>query len=256
MENHDQNTLGSILRKIGLIDSEIKLYLGLLELGPQGANVLSKKTDIKRANVYYFLEGLKEKGLITQFSDMQGIKHFRAEAPERLLRLLDLKKEELDQIKEQVGTIIPELKGISRSMPNFYPKVRFYEGERAIRALYTDIFSAKEIRAIVNIDHVSEYFSEFAEGLSELIPARGISMRELIVDTKSARTYVKGVHKDLHRVKILPKRIQIDTDELMYEGKVAFIFYRKIITACVIDDDITHDTQKHIFEELWLNTKG
>lgn len=240
-----------MLKKIGLIDSEIKLYLALLELGAQGANILARKTDIKRANVYYFLESLKEKGLITQFSDMSGVKHFRAEKPEKLLEYIDTKEKELEEEREKVNHIIPDLKQLASKQPYDVPKVRYYEGKKSVERLYEEIFSSKEVLAIANIDSVGAIFPKYAWGLKEILPQRNIKMKELIVESKSADRYLKEMKSDFHKMKKLPKNLSFSTDILIYKKKVAYISYRQVITAFVIEDSLINEAERKIFEGLW-----
>ncbi|MFH0952681.1 MAG: helix-turn-helix domain-containing protein [Patescibacteria group bacterium] len=242
-----------ILAKIGLIPSEIKLYQALLELGPQGANVLSKKTGIKRANVYYFLDGLKEKGLISQISDMAGIKRFRAERPEKIISYLDQQEKDIRRKKEITSHIIPELRQLYQKKSYRIPKVSYYEGKKSVQRLYENIFSSqtKEVMAFANIDVVGAIFPSYTWKLENIIPEKNISMKELIVNTKSAIKYKQKLTSKLHQIKILPSHFSFDTDILLYQNKVVFISYHQIITAFVIEDDLIFAAQKNIFNGLW-----
>ena len=53
-----------MLKETGLTDSEARIYLALLELGPSLAGKISRKTGIHRRNVYDITERLIKKGLI------------------------------------------------------------------------------------------------------------------------------------------------------------------------------------------------
>ncbi len=249
-------SIEDVLIKIGLISSEIKLYLALLELGPQGANILSKKTEIRRANVYYFLESLKEKGLVTQFSDMSGVKSFRAENPEKIVAFIEDKEKALVQQKERVEHIIPELKNVFRKKSYEIPKVRYYEGKKSVVRLYEEVFSNKEIFAIANIDAVGKIFPQYTWGLKNFLSKRkNVKMKELIVDSESAKKYQKELKTANHPIKIFDKNVDFKTDILIYNNDVAFISYRQIITAFVIEDKLIYESQINIFKELWGNIK-
>ena len=54
-----------ILKKIGLTDNEIKIYVTLLKIGSSTAYEISQKTGIYRVHVYDKLEQLMDKGLAT-----------------------------------------------------------------------------------------------------------------------------------------------------------------------------------------------
>ena len=46
-----------ILKEIGLTETEVKIYIKLLELGPSLASGISKKANVERAVTYHILEG-------------------------------------------------------------------------------------------------------------------------------------------------------------------------------------------------------
>ena len=54
------------LRKIGLTDGEVNIYLFLLKKGHSKATVISKELGVARTTIYRFLSSLHEKGLISE----------------------------------------------------------------------------------------------------------------------------------------------------------------------------------------------
>ena len=59
-----KNKQMDILRDVGLTEGETRVYLLLLNSGPQKATKLSKETGLNRSNLYRILESLNEKKLI------------------------------------------------------------------------------------------------------------------------------------------------------------------------------------------------
>src|SRR3989344_7899 len=96
------------LQKIGLTDSEIKVYLTLLKTGPVTTGVITKETKLHKSRVYECLNRLIEKGLVG-FVVKDFAKYFSATHPERLLDYLDERKKQIDAEKEEIRKIIPEL---------------------------------------------------------------------------------------------------------------------------------------------------
>ena len=53
-----------ILKEAGLTEGEIKVYLGLLELGLSTTGPIIEKSRIARSIIYQILEKLMQKGLV------------------------------------------------------------------------------------------------------------------------------------------------------------------------------------------------
>ena len=66
-----------ILREIGLLDNEVKLYLELLKLGETSTGPLIKKTGIASSRVYTSLNSLVNRGLVT-FITKNNTKYYKA----------------------------------------------------------------------------------------------------------------------------------------------------------------------------------
>src|SRR3989338_2284171 len=92
----------SVLKKIGLTDTEIKTYVELLSLGATSAGKIVAQTGIHRKNLYDALNKLIEKGLVTYVIENK-IRVFQAKEPDNLLRYLDEKREELEEILPELN---------------------------------------------------------------------------------------------------------------------------------------------------------
>ncbi len=97
-----------VLEDIGLTNSEIKVYLALLDLGDSTRGDIVHKSGIAGSKVYDILEKLKEKGLISIY-DQNKVRHFRPVNPTQILNYIDQKKEEVNKIEEDAKTILPTL---------------------------------------------------------------------------------------------------------------------------------------------------
>ncbi|MDO8553713.1 MAG: helix-turn-helix domain-containing protein, partial [Candidatus Micrarchaeota archaeon] len=86
------------LKKIGLSDSEIRVYISLLELGQTTTGPLVKKTGVPSSKIYHILGSLTDKGLVGHVIHGK-VKKFRANRPTALRHLLDKREQETAQIK-------------------------------------------------------------------------------------------------------------------------------------------------------------
>ncbi|MBS3097523.1 hypothetical protein J4209_01865 [Candidatus Woesearchaeota archaeon] len=73
------------LRKFGLSDREIKVYLALLELGEALASKIAEKTNTPRTLSYDILENLLKKGLVS-YVIKSNKKYFSAFDPNNLAK--------------------------------------------------------------------------------------------------------------------------------------------------------------------------
>ena len=242
------------LEGAGLSEKEIKAYIVLLEMGPQHANAVARGAGITRANVYYHLEQLKEKGLITTYSNWDNTQFFKAEPANSVVKYLKQKQKKLEDKIEQVDQIAESLDALADSGGPQVPSMKIYDSVEKVESLYDEILESDIMNAIVNIDRVDEFFPKFGAKFPELVSERGINVKELVVDTDGAKSYKKSVKGDTHDVRILSKEFSHQTDILIYNNEVAFISYDGSPSAFVVQNPAIFATQQQVFDELWKKT--
>ena len=89
------------LKKIGLTESEIKVYNALLELGETTKTKLVKKSEISPSKIYNVTDRLMRKGIVSSVKK-KGITHFKAADPKRLKDFIEKKEEEINEEKNKV----------------------------------------------------------------------------------------------------------------------------------------------------------
>ena len=96
------------LEEIGLTDSEIKVYMALLKLGQTTAGPIVDEAKVTRSKIYDILERLKNKGLVGYITK-ESTKYFSAADPHNILHYLEKKEEEIQEEKESIKKILPQL---------------------------------------------------------------------------------------------------------------------------------------------------
>ncbi|GEM_PF-363788 len=137
------------LMQIGLTEYEAIVYTCLLERGKATAKMLYSMTGINRVSTYNILESLARKGLISSI-DTPKTKIYIAESPNRLIDLIQGKKQELEETKknldesqENLKRFLPELELMHKSLSN-KPRVRFFEGYDGLKSLQEDILKTSK----------------------------------------------------------------------------------------------------------------
>lgn len=100
--------INKILKKIGLTESEKKVYITLLELGDSTRGTIVNKSEITGSKVYEILEKLQNKGLVSIYLKNK-VKHFKPTNPTQILNYLEKKREEILSIEKQTKDILPTL---------------------------------------------------------------------------------------------------------------------------------------------------
>lgn len=151
------------LQEIGLTDKEATIYLFLLSVDNSAVLEVAKKTKINRSTVYFTLEGLMKKGLVSETQVGKKV-HYQAEAPERLETYVERQKVLLTEKSKRLKDIIPELKGVQRKEGE-RPVIKFFEGREGVVSAYEEFYSSlndqeKDGYLIYNMDLLNETYSK------------------------------------------------------------------------------------------------
>ncbi len=128
------------LRKLGLKEKEVNVYLAALELGFSSVQNIAKKAGISRPTAYEIIKELIGKGLMKEIrrqGTTQGERtFFAAESPDNLLGLLRVQKREIEEKEREFVRIISAL----RAKYNIagQSEIREFEGKNEIKVLLDD----------------------------------------------------------------------------------------------------------------------
>ena len=102
------------LRKLGLTEGEIKVYLASVQLGESTSGPIIEKSGVSVSKVYLILSKLSKKGLICHLVK-EKTKYFKAADPNRLLVYLQEKENELKSQEIILSNLVKELKTYSNT---------------------------------------------------------------------------------------------------------------------------------------------
>lgn len=118
------------LENAGMTNAQIKIYLALLELGETSSGPLIKQSGLQNSVVYNNLNQLIEQGLVT-FVVKGKTKYFSAADPENLIRSIDEKKENLQNL-------VPQLKML-QNISNTKQEARVFLGWKGVYNAFNSI---------------------------------------------------------------------------------------------------------------------
>jgi len=232
------------LRKLGLKEAQIKIYLAALELGQASVQEIARKAGLKRTTVYNFLEDLKNKQLLREVKRRKR-SVYTAAHPEHLF---ELEKSRMEDLRRA----LPELLAVQNKQKS-KPRMAFYEGAEGIQEIVKDSLQTKN--PIVSWSwHDPKKLKEIMGRLYDEYPLerarRNILMRSIWRNGPEGREEVKNDRRFLRETKLID--VESKADVMIYDSKIVmFGGYSSTPFAVLIEDPDLADTLRTIWGELW-----
>ncbi len=235
----------SLFTSLGLSESESKIYLASLRLGPTSVQSIAKEAKLSRTAAYDTVAALQERSLMSSFE--RGKKRFFvAEDPERALAHFKSSVESMNETLNKLGSKMNELKLKSGGEK---PAVRFYEGDEAIYALFSDFATVnpKRLDEVSNMDLVYSVLNKkILKGARKLSEKIKPNVRILhIGETHNPRDNVE--YCELDRKKFG----DFQGDIWIYDDRVAFVSYVGKVVTVIIENTVFADTARFLFNAAW-----
>jgi len=171
----------SLLKNIGLTDSEIKVYLALLNLGSTSKGPIVKASKVASSKIYELLDKLAEKGLVS-IVVRSGVKYFEAAPPSRLLDYLKEKKSAINQQEKQLAKLIPELT-MKRSLAGMGSETQVFKGMKGAKTSFDDILNTLkkgDEYYVLGISKFTPHFERFVVNFHKERAKKGIRCKVIV----------------------------------------------------------------------------
>ncbi len=243
------------LRKIGLTEGEINVYLALLELGSTTTGKITKLSGISGSKVYEVLDRLMKKGLASTILK-NGVKNFEASSPERILEYLSEREKEIYDEKESVKKIIPQL--IMKQKFAKKAEAKVFTGFEGIKTVNEDILnSLKKGEEWLSMGLSGQPKSlEIYFNKKQIVRAKkGIKIKQLL-NEKYKKLYEARKKMNHTEFKFLPKSFEMPTSTDIYKDKVSImILLKEDPMAIVIESKVVAESFRKYFYALWKTAK-
>jgi len=229
-----------ILEEIGLTQGEIKVYLALLELGPNTAGAILEKANIQNSVFHFCVNRLIEKGLVS-YAKKNKFRIYTAADPKNLVIYLKDKE-------KQVENLLPELKE-KQALAKEKQETELFEGLKGVITLMNTLiedtkkgqeflFFAPELEKSEEIQKFYERYD--AKRKAKGLITKGIAPRKLKL-LFDKRTYLRMKYTDSP----VPANTGICND------KMALISWGEKPTGVLIQSKNIIEKQKEFFNSLW-----
>jgi sugar-specific transcriptional regulator TrmB len=243
----------STLLSLGLNDKEIEIYLMLLSVGSSPASTLGNRTGISRSTAQYTCQQLVKKGIIG-VSQKNNTFIYVAEPPEKLLFLIDVQQQELEQKKDQVHRIVGSLKSMLNPQL-VLPKVQFFEGKAGMQELAERLLDMESPIDAIRDPCMTEALADSAASLERKRMERRIFTRE--IRTGDAASCVSAP-KEMREVRTVPAAELPFTGDIRICGDMIGILSgdRQAPVGIAIRHRETAENFRMLFNFLWEKLDG
>mgnify|MGYP001575733550 CR=1 FL=1 len=208
-----------LLKNIGLTDSEIKVYLALLELGSTTKSPIVHKSGVASSKIYELLEKLIQKGLVS-YVIKSGIKYFESAPPTRILDHIKEKESTLKQQEIQLEKLIPELE-LKRSLAGIGSEVQVFKGMKGADTSFNNILKTLkkgDEYYVLGISKFTPHFERFVINFHKKRAKQKIKCKILVNDlAQSVGRQLEQI--PLTKVKYLQKELFTPTVFIIYKDK-------------------------------------
>lgn len=228
----------------------MEIFLKMFRLGAQPASVIAKNLGIPRSTTYLYLEELKKLGLVEEFQK-SGMKYFKCIPVAEISALLNARKTEIQYAIDSYKEILPNLEQMESKF-SIIPKVVFYEGDEAVMKMYEELLKEDSFYSFVNPEVSNLVMDIYWHKIDDEIIRKKMKVKELVVDGEKGRLYKKNCNSKNHEIKLLPKDVVFDSDNLICRDKIFMVSYgEKEVFAIKIQGEILANSYRMIFEQLW-----
>jgi len=229
------------LRKIGLSDEEINIYLLLLKKGSSKATVISKELGVARTTIYRFLSSLHEKGLVSE-NIQNNVRYYNPVSPNRIPEIMEERVEELKGV-------IPKLASLQKGTGE-ESKVELFKGKEGIKTILRDIIRDK--KPYTFLGEAEKYFSEieiFSSQWIKKIEAEKVQGKLLCSEEQNFKI------TKTEKYKLLPHDLIPEISVWTYGNKTALIAWSDPLYAILINSKSVTRGNKKTFDYFWTIAK-
>ncbi|MBL8029802.1 MAG: hypothetical protein JNN11_00985 [Candidatus Doudnabacteria bacterium] len=242
-----------ILKRFGLSEKEICVYLALVELGPSSVRNIALKSKVNRGTTYDILKALIALGVVAYYNK-ESKQYFAAEPPENLLLAIKQKQAELTEIKEDVEANLPLLRTLFEKQGG-KPVVKFYEGVKGISIILKDVLEEVSKSAHKSYCLYSSATEEHRKNIYGAMPDFSKKRIAKKISVKIISLGQGGKLAGLDERKQMPNVAAElkSTHEIIYGHKVAHLSLDESGTpiGVVIHNQAIAEMQKSVFEFNW-----
>jgi sugar-specific transcriptional regulator TrmB len=245
-----------LIREAGLTEGEAKVYLALLKTGSTTTGPLIEESGVANSIIYRILDKLIEKGLVS-YVIKEKTKYFQAADPKRILDYIEERKQKLDDSKDKISKLIPQLVGIG--MAEGKTSIRIFEGFKGLQTAYEQVYSrlkkGEEMYALGIYSFQEEKYhiywqKDHARRAKLGITTKMLFNKDTLPEILKNRNSFKGAE-----ARYMPGDVQTPAWIMIYKNvAVIFLQSKEPVAVEIIDQEVS-DTFMAYFNDYWGRSK-
>jgi len=238
-----------ILKDIGLVDKEMRVYEALLPMGSASVRILASRTGINRGSVHDALISLEQKGLVLG-ERRGGRRRFLVRSPVDIIDALEAQKKKIELAERRVEEAMPTLLSFYAKQGG-RPSVEYFDSDDGIRKILEDVLITvgtlpEKEYALYSSKSVRSYLYKLYPDFTKEKIRRGIRTKVIALGEGGDPANLKMAER---------KWLSQDAPAyfLIYGPKVALISVAEDNSpfGVLIRDDKISKTQRILFNSLW-----
>lgn len=215
------SSVDQALGELGLSHNEIVVYKALLKNGTARATELARWTGLTKSTAQFTCQQLHRQGIVSMVR-RKNVYLFSVDDTRRLLGVLDAHRLAIDQKREQISRVLPELEGL-RGEATGLPRVHFYEEAKGVATAWQAFMSGVPPGSVVcSFAHPLNASSARIAVLEQFMgqrQRRRITAHVIVCDTPAARSLQANDATMLRETRIMTGRCcHMFSSEVMFAG--------------------------------------
>lgn len=252
--------MNEIFKHLHCSQTQAKIYLQLLELGPTLASIIAKRSKLKRVTVYSALEGLEQKGIVETYKK-NDVNYYQACDPEVISNMLEARFDEEKMFFSRAGKQIKEMKRLKEKSDKHVIEVKgvisYYEGVEEVKNLQEENLNVASktqycigisgYRALKNAGTWREYINARVK--------KGMKVYSIQEDNSFGKKYKGRDGDELRETRLVPADKISDHGELNIIGDRIILFTsedQEAMGVKIVNKKIANILKK-LFEMAWDN---
>ncbi len=252
-----------LLNKAGLDETESKVYLALLQLGPATVSEITQKAEVTRTLGYHVLNKLGIYGLVDQTSGHGQKVVYSAEHPQRLVQFVKNKKNKWERNLKEIEQNLPDLVLLFKIAEK--PTIRYQQGVEGLKNIYEEtLASTTEILSILDVEGWAKpEFKNWGENYNFERSKRKIHEKVLLLATEVARDWMKNFKGSFKYTEYrwinkeeLPGIEDFGGEINIYENKVVMALLKPVPMGVIIESRALANLLRGLHSLAWNAKKS
>lgn len=241
-----------IWKKIGFSEGEGKVYEAILRSETPTLQKIHELTGIERRNVYDIINKLISKGLVVYITENKK-KVYHITHPNKILRYLEDKKQEVETAKKEFEKELPSLlKSYESNKEDI--SVQIYRGNEGMKALYEDFLTCNHNYFIGANFGIKKYLGNFWGKWNARREEEKVFWHDILPEKtldEGLPNYYKKEKMKHYEYKVLPPEFGSPHFIVIYGNKVGNLMWEPPLYAFTVENSLIAKNYMDYFNFLW-----